>query len=201
MYRSLETWIQSQAYFKNQKIIFILNLLGFQFGWWMLVLSASYQKETLGLIVMALLVFGHFLFVSQNRQRDLYLLKACSIVGILGDSLLIYIGVLKTTSGSLMIPLWLVGLWFLFPLTLPYSFKSLFSKNGVLPFLAVGAAASYYAGEAFRVLTLSRPLMISLTIISLMWIFYFLIFRLIYKSIDLTTHLRSQNKVDNNISQ
>ncbi len=201
MHRPLETWIQSPAYFKNPKIIFILNLVGFQLGWWMLVLSASYQKETLGLIVMALLVLAHFLFVSQNRARDLYLLKACSVVGILGDSLLIYTGVLKTTDGSVMIPLWLVGLWFLFPLTLPYSFKSFFSKNSALPFLSLGAAASYYAGEAFNVLTMARPLMISLLIISLMWIFYFVIFRWIYKSMELTTHLGSQNKVDNNISQ
>ncbi len=173
----LKLWMDSQAKVQNPKILFLLNLFGFQLGWWSLVISASYEKEVIGLIIMAILISLHFIFTSQNRSRDLWLMKACSVIGILGDSLLFLTGVLKTTNGSLIIPYWLIGLWFLFPLTLPYSFKEMLNRTRFLPLLALGAAVSYYAGVGLQVLFLGEPLLLSLGLITLFWLFYLVIFR------------------------
>lgn len=160
--------------------MFLVNLVGFQLGWWSLVLSASKGKPEWGLGIAAILLFGHFLFYSKKKLRDLLILVPCLLIGILGDTLLIKNGVFINPEGS-MIPLWLVGLWILFPLTLPYSFKAVMINRKLLLFVGIMAGFSYYAGQAFEILLTPDPMMLNLGINAFVWMFYLSVFRLILK--------------------
>ncbi len=161
----------------------LLNILWFQIGWWSLVLFASFGQQEIGLIIMAALVALHFYYLSTHRARDLWLMKVCTIFGVAGDLLLMHLEVISWPS-SQAFPYWLIGLWFLFPLTLPYSFRPFLQNSATLPFLAVGAALSYLAGVSFQVLEFPLPILTTAFLLSAVWTFYLFIFRLFLNTVD-----------------
>lgn len=146
----------------------LVNLLGFQLGWWGLVFSARNQSQEWGLTLALLLVLIHFWLFSSYRRRDHWLLKACAIWGISADILLIQIGFIGFPP-SHQFPFWLLGMWTLFPLTLPYSFHPLLSRTHLRPLLALGAALSYLAGESLGVLNFPYGALITGMSLSLVW--------------------------------
>lgn len=129
----------------------LINIISFQLGWWTLVISARSQNQEWGLLLALTLFVLHFLFYSNHRRRDHWLVKIIAIWGFGADVFLIKLG-LMSFPPSHDFPYWLVGMWILFPLTLPYSFHKLLFNIRLRPLLALGAALSYLAGEGLGVL-------------------------------------------------
>lgn len=165
---------------KNLRLV---NIIWFQIGWWSLVLFASFGQQEIGLIIMAALVALHFYTLSTHRTRDLWLMKACAALGVAGDLLLMRLEIISWPP-SQSFPFWLIGLWFLFPLTLPYSFRPFLQKSATLPLLAVGAALSYLAGVSLQVLEFPLPIVTTALLLSAVWTFYLFVFRIFLKTVD-----------------
>jgi hypothetical protein len=155
----------------------MFQIIWFQAGWWCLVLGASNDWQTLSLIVTAILLSVHFLMFSQRKKADLLTMLSIAALGVLGDFTLLQLGVLILPGTSTAIfPPWLVGIWLMFALTLPYSFFPLLKRKWTFPLLGLGAVASYYAGKHFEILYLAEPLAQTALIMTLWWIAYLLIF-------------------------
>ncbi len=155
----------------------MINLLWFQFGWWTLVLTASQGYDWLGFLVALILLGVHFQWLSANKKRDLIIFVASASLGISGDFLLIRLGVFNLPDPETFFPLWLTGLWLIFPLTLPYSLKPLLERTLLLPGLALAAGFSYYAGTYFGILITAEPIFQNLLIASGAWLVYLGSFR------------------------
>jgi len=171
---------------KNLKLI---NIIWFQTGWWSLVLLASIDQQELGLVIMALLLLLHFSKISTNKPRDLWLMKSCAALGVGCDLMLMNFEVISWPA-SKSFPYWLIGLWFLFPLTLPYSFRPFLKNISTLPFLATGAALSYLAGASFQVLEFPFAIFHSAWILTLVWTFYLFAFRFFLETVERKTLIK-----------
>lgn len=163
----------------------MINFLWFQFGWWALVLTATHGQSGLGLIVVFVLLGIHFQWVSKNKKRDLVLLVTCASLGISGDFLLIQIGVFTIPPPAPFFPLWLLGMWLLFPLTLPHSMERFLKNAFFIPLLALAAGFSYYAGTHFQILITNDPVPQNLLIASLAWWIYLLSFKKLMKRLNI----------------
>ncbi len=155
----------------------MVNLLWFQFGWWTLVLTASHGYDWLGFCVCLFLLGLHFQWLSNNKKRDLIVLIAAASLGISGDFLLIRLGVFNIPDPDTFFPIWLTGLWLLFPLSLPYSMKALLQRSVLLPGMAVAAGFSYYAGTYFGILITPEPIIQNLCVAAGAWLIYLASFR------------------------
>ena len=103
----------------------IVNIILFQLGWFACVLSASYQLEWLAVSSLAIIIAFH-VYLANNRQGEILIILSAACVGIIVDSTMITFNVFSanhaiTISG--MAPLWLIGLWMLFGITLNHSLR------------------------------------------------------------------------------
>jgi hypothetical protein len=158
----------------------LANIVWFQVGWWALVLTAAGGYTLWGLVIAPLFLLIHFYLISASWLRDIKLLIPCALIGIIGDTSLISTQWLSYPS-SAGYPYWLGGLWFLFPLTLPYSFSHLFNRISTWPLLAVGAALSYSAGVPLKVLELPATYWMTIGVITCLWLCYFILFYFVLK--------------------
>ena len=129
----------------------LANALGFQLGWWAIVLSVSRGWDLLAVLLAGLLTIGHLRW-SQTPRADLQLGVAVVCLGIGVDSLLQYLSIIHFRGWSFwhLSPPWLWALWWLFSLTLHSSLG--FLQRLSWPWRAliggVPAAASYLGGAA-----------------------------------------------------
>ena len=154
----------------------ILNAIWFQLGWWALVLSASYKMELLGFAISLCLIAIHFGFIANNLKKDIFTLICCGGLGVSGDFILIQFEIIQTQNSLSLFPIWLIGLWFLFPITLNYSLAWSLKGHLIKPLVAIGAAGSYFAGKSFEILYLKEPIFESFLVITAVWWIYFLLF-------------------------
>ena len=164
----------------------IFNFLGLEVTWAACAYGAINESPKIGVYVGIIYIALHFLFTT-NRKVDFLVLLTVGMLGILLDNINSYFGVLAfdhTINSTLLIPYWLVVLWFVFSLMVPHSLFWL-SKHLKFSILlgAILGSFSYWLGHKLGALQLAEPISISVVILFLEWAIVFPLALLITKSL------------------
>jgi hypothetical protein len=154
----------------------VINFILFQLGWFAGVVGAAWQLEWLAVASIALIIFIHVAFLVKDRKTELQLVLTTGAVGMLLDSVLISAGVFTPVSSLVsdnIAPLWLIGLWMLFAITLNHSLRWMQQRYliaGAMGF--VFAPLAYWAGQRLGALTFppDQSIIFSLLIIGTCWL-------------------------------
>jgi len=138
----------------------IANFIAFQLGWFACVLGAANGLPWSGPLVVAAVIALH-LSLSRRPLRELRLVGAAMLTGLVLDSLLLATGWLRYPAGQWLpgvAPYWIVAMWGLFATTLNVSMAWLRGRS-VLAVLVgvVGGPLSYLAGEKLGAIELMPP--------------------------------------------
>lgn len=129
----------------------LLNIAGFQAGWFSCVLMAAQGTPLYGVVIAIAIVLLH-IATSQNRLVIMILLTITTITGSIWDSMLINLGIFEFQNGQLgekIVPLWIMAMWLLFATTLNVSLRWLYNRFWLA--VAIGAVAgplAYQGGAA-----------------------------------------------------
>jgi len=130
----------------------IINLIGFQIGWWSCVMGVKNGLSYLGPIIMVIFLLLHYIFHPGDRVLEFKLIIIFALIGTLADSILAFSNVLKYNGGYLpyFAPLWITAMWAGFTATVNYSMGWLKHKLflQVLSGLVFGPLA-YITGQKF----------------------------------------------------
>jgi len=150
----------------------IVNVVGFYVGWFACVLGAAHGQAWVGAAVFAALLTFHLVLQRPWRAELLVAAAACAL-GLALESALIALGVYAPKRFVLPTPLadvWLIALWGNFALLLNVALRGLQARLALAGLLgAVGGPAAFYSGERLGALTLTRPLMGSLLMLTVAW--------------------------------
>jgi len=169
---------------KKNLAFLIFNFLGLQTTWAACAYGATHGGPMLGVYVGISYVILHFIF-SEMRTRDLKIMLIIAVLGVSIDCMLKQLNMVSFPhydSNNLLIPLWLIALWFVFALMVPYSLYWL-KKNLKVACIAgaIGGSFSYYLGHKLGALQLAEPLIFS---VSAYFIFWGAIFPLALKIVE-----------------
>ncbi|MEX1214290.1 DUF2878 domain-containing protein [Saccharospirillum sp.] len=158
---------------KAAKVFF--NYAGFQIGWFLLVLTQSAWAIfwALGFAVVHALLEGN--------RREWQATLPIMVFGLLTDLLWHLSQAVQFHGTGQPVPLWLVGLWLMFPLTLNHSLAWLKGRLSLQVILGVfGGGGSYVAGAQFGAATLTPFGLIAVPLAWGLWLplFYWWIDRL-----------------------
>lgn len=127
----------------------VVNLLLFQAGWFVCVLSAAGGRPWIGAIAVAFIVTWH-LARAARPLPELALIGAAVAAGTVFETLLVQSGWVRFETGMLIdgtAPYWMIALWANFATTLNVSLRTFRSYPWLAAaFGAVGAPAAYFAG-------------------------------------------------------
>jgi hypothetical protein len=127
----------------------VVNLLLYQAGWFVCVLSAAGGGPWIGAIAVALIVAWH-LARAARPLPELALIGAAVAAGTVFETLLVQSGWVRFDTGMLIdgtAPYWMIALWANFATTLNVSLRAFRSYPWLAAaFGAVGAPAAYFAG-------------------------------------------------------
>lgn len=179
---------------KKNLTFLIFNFLGLQVTWAACAYGATHAIPMLGVYIGFSYVILHFIF-SDMRIRDLNIMLIIGVLGILTDCILTSINIVSFPHldvSNTPIPPWLIALWFVFALMVPYSLYWL-KKNLIIACIAgaVGGSFSYFLGHKLGALQLTEPLTISLGIYFIIW---GIIFPSALKIVELFTHTHINTK-------
>lgn len=128
----------------------IFNIAAFQVGWFSCVLGAAHQLPWVGLVMVALIVVAH-LWLSSSPAREILLILACGLLGLVVDSGFVMARLVTYPSGVFaqgLAPYWLVGMWMLLATTLNVSLRWLHGRYFVAAALGlISGPLSYIGGE------------------------------------------------------
>lgn len=139
----------------------ILNYAGFQIGWFLLVLTQSAWAIfwALGFVLMHAVFFG--------SQREWLTVVPIMLVGLLIDLSWHLSPAIAFLGAGQPLPVWLIGLWLMFPLTLNHSLAWLKGRLWLQALLGVfGGGGSYIAGAQLGAAAI-EPL--AMVIVPLAW--------------------------------
>jgi len=103
--------------------VVIINIIGFQVGWFACVISAANNQPETGIII-ALIVIALHIYISKNKTTTLLLLLIVTLFGGTWDSILTFQNILQFNSGifsPFLAPSWIFIMWTLFATTLNVS--------------------------------------------------------------------------------
>ena len=124
----------------------LLNLVGFQVGWFACILGTANGTSWVGPTVVTLFLSAT-LAVRSDRAKLGVRLVAAALIGFSADSLMARLGVLEWMTGATMSPMWMMALWPNLAVTLDSSLGWLAGRYGLAALLgAIAGPASYYAG-------------------------------------------------------
>lgn len=157
---------------KKSLVFLIFNFIGLQITWAACAYGATHAMPMLGAYIGFSYVVLHFIF-SDMRLRDLKIMLIIGALGILIDCILTEINILSFPhygSHLLPIPPWLMALWFVFALMVPYSLYWL-KKNLKIACIAgaIGGSFSYFLGHQLGALQLAEPITKSLGLYLIIW--------------------------------
>jgi len=157
---------------KKSLAFLIFNFLGLQITWAACAYGATHAMPMLGVYIGFSYVILHFIF-SNMRVRDLKIMLIIGVVGLLIDCILAQTNIVSFPhydTSYLPTPPWLLALWFVFALMVPYSLYWL-KKNLKIACIAgaIGGSFSYFLGHKLGALQLTEPLTISLGIYFIIW--------------------------------
>jgi hypothetical protein len=122
------------------------------------VLGAAQGLPWIGAII-AVLVIGWHLSRADDPRREVALIAAAGVLGLVFETLLVQSGWVRFDSGMLVAgvaPYWMVALWAMFATTLNVSLRVLRPRLGLAAALgAVGGPAAYYGGAQLGALELA----------------------------------------------
>lgn len=126
----------------------LANFVLSQMGWFAAVGSAARGHAWLGSLVIGVALACHFAW-SSPRARELVLLAAVTLLGLLAESLQLRLGLIGYTGSApaaLWPPLWLLLLWTLFGSTLNLSLRWLRGRFVLASVLAAVCGPLAFAG-------------------------------------------------------
>lgn len=158
---------------KKSKTYSKIQILAHQVAWWGCVLAVKWQHPLWAAIIMFAFTLFHLFMTRDNFNRELLLVITATVVGGLGDSLLVIGGALQFQPPGefgLPIPLWMWGLWAGFGATLRYSMDWLVAQpwRGFVAGALVGPMV-YSGGQTLEVVTLGTPESMSFVFIAVAW--------------------------------
>ena len=121
-------------------------------GWWLAVLSASAGLTWLGGIVA--LIIGAWLINAQPRRWWRY--SILLIFGVAVEFIKVSHEVLAYQHSTLLVPLWIVGLWLLWIVGCDYSLLPAVGRKLTWIITVVGAPFAYIGGASFGALQLEH---------------------------------------------
>lgn len=136
----------------------LINVVGFQFGWFCCVLGAANGMPWLGPLV-ALPVVGWHLFAAGDMRAEFKLILVASVLGSLFDQALLSAGLLRFAESAMwpafLLPAWMMALWLLFNTTLNVSLRWMRGHIMVaVIFGLIGGPLAYIAGAKLGAITL-----------------------------------------------
>ena len=157
----------------NSKIKNIINIIGFNIGWWACVLVAANDLPYLGPVVMILfLIVHHYLFVSDIQE--IYLVLIIGAIGTITDSLLflsgsfIYAG--AYSNEILIAPMWITAMWAGFSATVNHSMSWLKDKWLLMVICGiVFGPAAFFTGEKFGAIEFHLSALFSVLVIAIVY--------------------------------
>ena len=157
----------------NSKIKNIINIIGFNIGWWACVLGAANDLAYLGPVVMILfLIVHHYLFVSDIQE--IYLVLIIGAIGTITDSLLflsgsfIYAG--AYSNEILIAPMWITAMWMGFSATVNHSMSWLKDKWLIMVICGiVFGPAAFFTGEKFGAIEFHLSALLSVLVIAIVY--------------------------------
>jgi hypothetical protein len=142
----------------------LINIIGFQVGWFSCVLGAAHQMPWLG-PAMALPILGWHLLNAYDIRLEFKLIALASLLGIVFDQALLWAGLLSFETSThwppQLLPLWMITLWLLFSTTLNVGLRWLRSNTALaIGFGLVGGPLAYLAAaELGAIKIIDRPVL------------------------------------------
>lgn len=134
----------------------LVNVVGFQAGWFGCVLGAANGYPLIGPAVVLIVIGLHLASVARPAP-ELTLMLAAASLGAFFDSVLVQTGWLSYPTGTIWpgtAPYWIVAMWVLFATTLNVSMRWLRGRPlTAIAFGAVGGPLSYLGGARLGGLT------------------------------------------------
>ncbi len=145
----------------------LFNLIAFNLMWVGCVVG---REQWLDVVAVAVLAYMTLLLARREVRPAQLLIPA--LIGICIDSVLTLAGIFEFSSGSRLLPLWLVVLWLAFASALAKSL-AVFGKNKLL---AAGLGAivfplNYAVGERLGAVTFAHGQLNALISLSIIWAF------------------------------
>ena len=132
----------------------ILNLTAFQAGWLAAVLGAAQGLAWLGPTAAALAIALH-LGMAHRPSREVRLLLAAVVVGVILEQVLLLAGYTHYPGDPRWVPIWMIAFWPLFATTLNVSLAWLKPRRRLAVIAgAVAGPLAYAAGEALGAIRL-----------------------------------------------
>ena len=129
--------------------LMLLNIIGFQVGWFACVLGAAYGHPLLGPLA-ALLIIGLHLKFQPDRQAESMLMLCVALIGSAYDQCLMWLGLVSYNHSFWSpdwLPIWMITLWLLFATTLNGSLKWLQGRYVLASLFGfIGGPLAYWAG-------------------------------------------------------
>jgi hypothetical protein len=150
----------------------LVNVVGFQLGWFACVLGAAHGMPWLGPL-LALPILSWHVASATRPARAALLLAVAALAGLGLDTLLIRAERFAFTQGILVegfAPHWMVCLWALFASTFNVSLRWMREKPLLAAlFGAVGGPLAYWAGARLGAATLLEPAWAGLLLVGLVY--------------------------------
>ena len=158
--------------YRSKKIASLIDHPLFNFIWfysiWLLLVLGKNQFISIFVVLMAF----HYFFV-RDKRYELTFVSICAVIGIAFDGLLSYTGVFIFDNNILMPP-WLICLWFAFPSALTRGLRFL-NKSWLLCVVlgGFGGASSYLSGAYFGAVEFGYDTMTTGIILVVHWAILF----------------------------
>ena len=146
----------------------LINFVLFQSIWFILILSAAHDS-TYGALIGFFLLSLQYLH-GKKLFADCLLVVLAIVIGLIHDGLLKYFNLIlyHIVFIDFYSPIWIIGLWISFALTINHSLAWLQSKPALQIFFGlIGGPLAYLAGEKLGAITLSHEY--TLYILALNW--------------------------------
>lgn len=150
----------------------MVNLILFNVMWLGLVLIGDFFIP----IAIGWLVIH--VYVQEQQSKEIFLLLSIAVVGVLVDSVLTQVAFFVFEE-HILIPVWLVVLWFCFAATVNHSLSFLNRNKWFQALAGIFAPLSYMAGARFEKVELPYGWIYSYIALSAIWIVLMLLFYVI----------------------
>jgi hypothetical protein len=146
-------------------ILVLVNATMFQVGW---ILSVSFGTPVA--IIVSLTALLVYLLYFRKDKQDLVLIGSIVLIGLIVDTFMGALGVLVYPSGNLYPPFWMVTLWLLFAMTIPWSLHWLVCKKyWFVLFSAIGGPFSYFIGVKISSVSFGFDIVPSIILLAAIW--------------------------------
>ncbi len=137
----------------------LINIIGFQLGWFSCILGSAYQLPWLGVLSAAIILLAHTAR-SQHWPSEVSLLLAAMFIGLIFDAMALNLGWITFMPvsywPSALPPPWMIMLWALFASTMNSSLSWLKPRLWLAILLgAIAGPMCYWAGAKLGALKIT----------------------------------------------